>query len=337
VSPVSSARVVLSRRGWCPATSVVGLAGLARLVVLVGFVVLVVLAGACDRRRADDGAGRAGTASSAAPLPADAALEPAVDAAIDPAVDAAIDAPPGAELVVIASTPRPGASSIIVYEATLDLDLNFGGIQTITSSKQSKRKKVEFVAADPDGTVHKRITYLKLDTRMIIDGEPRKDVTPIRGKTYAVTWKDTVIAVRRPGGAPVTPEEDAAVRREETQLQVPELLGKALGGLALVEGVPFEVPIAAVEKVFTGEYRPRRMVLTYRGKTPDGARVDVEAALASRGEGTRFYLDLEAALVVDPTGWCRHAQVAAQIRAELGGAVVGSGAGSGTVTATPLK
>jgi hypothetical protein len=272
-------------------------------------------------------------APAAAMAPAPVAPAPAAPAAVAPAVAA----PTAAMLVMKPATLRPGMSSIITFDVALDLDLNFGGVRMNTSSKQSKRKKMQIVSLDADGTVHKRIAYLKRDTRIMMDGELRKDETPIRGKTFLVTWKDAVIDVRRANGKPATEEEIKAVRAEEGQLGAPEWLGKALVGLPLVEGKPFEVPVAAIERLFNGEYRPRRVVLTYLGMSGDNARIDAEAALANDGEGTKFFLDLKAELLVDPTGWCLDATVAAQVRAELSGAVVGSGAGTGKVTATPLR
>src|SRR5262249_14166671 len=152
---------------------------------------------------------------------------------------AALDAGPGAELIVTAMPPRPGTSSIVTYEAKLDHDFNFGGLQIITSSTQSKKKKVEIVAVDPDGTVHKRITYLKRETRAIVDGELKKDDDPIRGKTYLLTSKDGVVSVQLPGGKPASSEEVGAVTKEEKALQSPEVLGKALDGLRLVKGQAF--------------------------------------------------------------------------------------------------
>src|SRR6185295_19370525 len=102
------------------------------------------------------------------------------------------------------------------------------GVQILTSNTQSKKKKVEIRAVDPDGTVHKRITYIKRDTRRIVDGDLKKDPSPIRGKTYLVTWKDGVLAVEQPDGKPASAEELEAVRSEEALLQAPELLGRVL-------------------------------------------------------------------------------------------------------------
>src|SRR5262249_42599136 len=149
----------------------------------------------------------------------------------------------------------------VTFDAKLDFDINLGGLKTVTSTTQSKKKRVQFVAVDPDGTVHKRITYIKRDTHIVQDGELKKDPSPIRGKTYLVTWKDTLVDVRLPNGKPASAEEDAAVRKDEGQLQSPELLGRTLAGLRLVEGKPFDVPIAALEKLTSGgDFRPRRMV-----------------------------------------------------------------------------
>jgi len=253
---------------------------------------------------------------------------------------AAIDAGPGAELVVTAVPPRPGTSSIVTYDAKLDQDFNFGGLQIITSSTQSKKKKVEIVAVDPDGTVHKRITYLKLETRRIVDGELKKDDNPIRGKTYLLTWKDSVVAeVQLPGGKPASPEEVEAVKKEETRLQTPEVLGKALDGLRLVKGQAFEVPSGALERLIQGgEFHARRMVLTYRGKTREGTRIDAEGAVVNNElKGLRLFVDLKGELLIDRTGWCRSLKVTGQVRAELNGVVVGSGAGSGATVATALR
>lgn len=239
--------------------------------------------------------------------------------------------------MVKAVPPRPGVSSTITFDAQLDFDLNFGGMKTLTSSTQSKRKKVEFLAVEPDGTVRKRITYVKRDTRIVVDGEPKKDPSPIRGKAYLVTWKDDITDVRLANGKPASDEEVKAVRGEEGQLQAAERFGRALNGLRLVEGQPFEIPVIALDKLVTGAFKPRRMVLTYRGRTAEGARIDAEGELASDGKGTRMFLDAKAELVVDDTGWCRSAKITMQVRAELNDAVVGSGAGTGTVTATPLR
>jgi len=254
-------------------------------------------------------------------------------------VPVAVDAgPPRGELVVTASVPKPGTSSIITFDAKLDFDLNFGGLGIVTASQQSKKKKVEIVAVDPDGTVHKRITYTKRDTNVVVDGQRKPDPSPVRGKTFRVSVKDgNIVDVKLGNGKPATEEEITAVGKEEGQLQAPERLGAALAGLRLVEGEPFEVPLAAIEKMINGDYKPKRVVLTYRGKTTQGARIDAVAALANEESGLKMYLDLTAELLVDPAGWCLSANVTGQVRAELNGNVVGSGAGTGAITATPLR
>ena len=268
------------------------------------------------------------------PAPAPALAPVAADAAVVTA-DAG---PPRGELVVTASAPRPGTSSIITFDAKVDFDLNFGGLAIVTASKQSKKKTVEIVAVDPDGTVHKRITYTKRDTNIVVDGQRKPDPSPVRGKTFRLTVKDgNIVDVKRGDGKPATEDEVSAVGKEEGQLQAPERLGSALAGLRLVEGEPFEVPLAAIEKMINGDYKPKRVVLTYRGKTAQGARIDAEAALANEEAGLKMYLDLTAELLVDPTGWCLSANVTGQVRAELNGTVVGSGAGTGAIAATPLR
>jgi hypothetical protein len=326
-------------------------------VVPTRVLLLLALTGACDRSReaSRDPPRPQLAALDAAPAPVAQAAEASPSAAPAPAptttpeaapaqvIAAGISSPEPAgaahrgELVVTVAAPKPGTASIVTFDAALDFDLNFGGLKMVTVSKQSKKKRVEIRAVDPDGTVHKRITYLKRDTHILVDGEPKKDPSPIRGKTYLATWKDGIVDVQLPSGKPASDEEAAAVRKEEGQLQSPELLGRALVGLRLVEGQPFEVPIAALEKLVKGDFHPRRMVLTYRGKTRDGARIDAEGALANDGAGLKMYLDLKAELLLDATGWCRSAKVTGQVRAELNGAVVGSGAGTGTVLASPLR
>src|SRR5262249_48715273 len=127
------------------------------------------------------------------------------------------------------------------------------------------------------------------------------------------------------------------VRREEVQLQVPELLGKALAGVRLVEGQPFEVPAGVLDKLGKGDFTPRRVVLTYRGKTPEGARIDAVAALVHDRSNLKMFFDLTAEIVIDETGWCRSNKTRGQVRTEFKGVVVGSGAGSAQLLATPLR
>ena len=254
------------------------------------------------------------------------------------AIDAGIDAPPAAELVLTAEPLKPGTSSIVTYDAKLDLDLNFGGMAQVTSTTRTKKKKVEIVGVDPDGTVHKRITYLARETNAIVDGERKKDVNPTLGKTYLVTWKDKIVDVKRPNGKSVSDEELAAIRGDEGQLQAPEMLGKLLSGVRLVEGQPFELPAFALGKLtLPDDFHMRRMVLTYRGKTSDGVRIDADGAIGNDGEGAKMFLDLKAEILLDPGGWCLSSRVKAQVRVELNGTVIGSGAGTGTITATPLR
>jgi hypothetical protein len=289
---------------------------------------MLLLVVACEKR--DDGA--------VAPVPlavrdAGAALAP-----VDATRPVATDAAPRGELVVTAVVTKPGTSSTVTFDAKLDLDLNFGGLAIVTSSKRTVTKKVEILAVGPDATVQKRITYTRYDNNVIVDGERKKDDTPIRGKSYRVTWKLGVGDVSRADGKPASEAEAEAVRKEESQLQSPELLGSALAGLRLVEGEPFEVPAAALEKLVKGAYRPKRVVLVYRGKTAEGARIDAEGTFANEdSEGLTLFLELKAQLVLDETGWCRDVEVTAQVRAELNGAVVGSGAGSASVKATALR
>lgn len=291
--------------------------------VRVQLVAAFAVVAACDRSREPAEHDRP-------PVPA---VQPAPDAAVD-ALDAA--AAPADELAVTTSPFKPGTSSIVTFDATLDLDVNIGGLRTITSSKQAKRKKVEILAVDPDGTVHKQITYIKRDTNRIVDGELKKDPSPIRGKTYRVTWKDVITEVRLPSGKPASAEESEAVRADENQLQAPEFLGRTLRGLRLVAGQPFEVPAIALAKLGNGPLHARRLVFTYRGRTPEGARIDAEGELVSDG-GFKMYVDLKAELLLDATAWCRQAKVTGQVRAEYAGTVVGSGAGTGLVVATPLR
>lgn len=294
-------------------------------------IVELALVAACDRPGDNP---NHETARAAIAVPDAAAARVTVaDASLVPEVDAA----PGAELVITPWAPRPGSSSMVTFDAKLDFDLNFGGLEIITSTTQSKKKKVQILAVDPDGIVHKRIRYIKRDTNAVVDGERKKDPSPIRGKTYDVTTNFGVVDVRLPGGRRASEEEVEAVRRDEGQLQSPEMLGKVLVGLRLVEGQSFEVPVAALEKLVVGDFRARRMVLTYRGKTRDGTRVDAVGMIASDGAGLKLFLDLDAELLLDPTGWCLSAKVDGKVRAELNGTVVGSGAGTGTVAATPLR
>jgi len=283
--------------------------------------VFSILVGACEQH------------DTPAPVPTPT---PAKPPAVAPVVDAG---EPRGEVIVEWAPPKPGTSSTVGFDAKLDLDMNFGGMAILTSSVQKKKKKVQIVAVEPDGTVLKRITYLVRDTKVLVDGEPRKDVTPIRGKTYLVSWKaGTVTGVLHDDRKPATEEEVVAVRKEEAQLHAPDALGAALSGMRFVEGEPFEVPIAVLEKMIQGTYKPKRVVLTYRGKTPEGSQIDAEGVFTNEGEGTlRFNLELKGTLLIDHTGWCREAKVTGQVRAELNGSVVGSGAGSGTVTATPLR
>lgn len=42
-------------------------------------------------------------------------------------------------------------------------------------------------------------------------------------------------------------------------------------------------------------------------------------------------------MVIDATGWCRSAEVALKVRAELKGTVVESGAGTASIVATPPR
>jgi hypothetical protein len=273
-----------------------------------------------------------------APAEAGATTGSAAPVALTSLALASLDAGPGAERMITARPPKPGASSIVTYEAKLDYDLNLGGLQITTSSTQSKKKKVEIRAVDPDGTVHKRITYIKLDTRRIVDGDLKKDPSPIRGKAYLVTWKDSVLAVKLPNGTLASAEEVEAVRAEEALLQAPELLGHVLDGLRLVKGQPFEVPAGALAKFVNGDFHPRRMVLTYRGKTAEGTRIDAEGALINNEvRGMKLFVDIKAELLIDTTGWCRSLKSNAQVRSELNGVVVGSGAGSGATAATALR
>jgi hypothetical protein len=299
-------------------------------------VVAALALAACDPRSQS-----AGPETASAQVATDQAAPPVADAAValavDAAVDAAVTAPPGGELVVTASKPRPGASSIVTFDATVDFDINLGGFETITSTIQSKKKKVTIVAVAPDGTVEKRITYVKRDTNSVVDGERKKDPSPVRGKTFLVTWKGGVIDVRRANGKPATEDEVKAVRSEEGQLQSPDLLGSALQGLRLVEGQAFEVPVAMLGKLVSGDFRPRRMLLTYRGKTDEGARIDAEGLILMEAAGMTTFVDVKTELVIDTTGWCRSATAALEVRVEFNGAVVGSGEGKGTILATPMR
>jgi hypothetical protein len=299
-------------------------------------VAALVLASACDRSRETgkhDGPAAVVAVADAAPLDAGVTALDASPGAALPAPEAA----GGEALVVTTATPRPGTSATVTYDAKLDYDLNLGGFKNVTATTQSKKKRVEIVAVDPDGTVHKRITYVKRDTSIVVDGERKKDPSPIRGKTYLVTWKDGELEVLLRNGNPASNEETEAVRREEALLQSPDFLGKALVGVRLVEGQPFEVPLVMLEKIVRGEYRPRRMVLTYRGKTKDGSRIDAEGSVATEGRGMKTFFDVKAEIVLDTTGWCRSFKATGQIRAELNGAVVGSGAGTGIALATALR
>lgn len=285
---------------------------------------------------ASAGSGAAGGASAeGAPgaAPGDAAPVAPASLALT-----SLDAGPGAERIITAVPPKPGTSSIVTFEAKLDLDLNFGGMTMATTNTQSKKKKVEIRAVDPDGTVHKRITYIKRDTRRVVDGDVKPDPSPIRGKTYLLTWKDAVATVALPSGEPASAEEVEAVRKEEALLQAPELLGRVLDGLRLVKGQPFEVPASTLEKFVQEGFHPRRLVLTYRGKTAEGTRIDAEAALVNNeARGMKIFVDFKAELVIDTTGWCRSLKSNAQVRSELNGVVVGSGAGTGATVATALR
>ena len=290
-----------------------------------GWLLLLLALAACSKERDTPDAARA------KPAPAVATVAP-------PPVDAGLDAPPpGAVLVVTTEPLQAGTSSTITFEANLDFDLNLGGFQTVTTSKQSKKKTVAITAVDADGTVHKRITYIKRKTDILVDGEPKKDPTILPGKTFRVAFKDGVVDVKRANGKAATPAEVDAVKAEEILLQTPEMLGKTLAGLRLVENQQFEVPVAMMSALVISEYKARRVVLTYRGQEGDAARLAAQVSLASEGEGMKMFVDLDADLLMDRTGWCRELDVTAQVRAEFAGQVVGSGAGFGQVRATPLR
>lgn len=283
----------------------------------------------------------AGGCGKKAASPIDAAVVAAAYADASAPLDAAPDAlaviAPGDLLVIVPKVPAPGASATVTFHADLDFDLNFGGLETVTSARQSKKKKVEILAVDPDGTIHKRVTYTKRDTNTVVDGEPRKDRPIVRGKSFLVDFKDSVISVRRKNGSAATPDEVEAVTSEEGQLQSPEVLGRILGGIQLLKDQPFDVPAIALGKLVTSEYKPRRVVLTYRGMEGDLVRIDAEAQLSSDEEALRMFVDLKGSLLLDKTGWCRELVVDLQARAEFNGTVVGSGKGTGKITTTPLE
>lgn len=263
-----------------------------------------------------------------------------VDAGVatDAAADAAPVVAPGDKLVVTPLAPKPGTKATSGFEAELDFDLDFGGMQTITSTKQSKMKTIAIVSVDPDGTVHKRITYTKRDTKIVIDGDPHKDASAVRGKTFLVSWKDGVVDVRRKNGAKASDEEIEGVRKEEGQLQSPDLIGHALAGIELVKGQPFEVPAPLLGALAAGEYKPQRVVLTYRGTENELARIYVEAELSNPDDaGVRMYIDITGTLALDSTGWCREVEAQLKVRAELNNTVVGSGKGIGKVTTSALR
>lgn len=293
----------------------------------------LVASGCGNKTGASPAAGDADVVVSAtAPL---AAAASAADAGAP--VDARAVIAPGDIMVIVPTLPKPGDTATVTFDADLDFDLNFGGLETLTSTHQSKKKKVEVLSVDPDGTIHKRVTYVKRDTNVVVDGEPRKDRPLVRGKTFLVDFRDTVVAVRRKNGAKATPEEVEAVMNEEGQFQSPEVLGRALGGIQLLKDQPFDIPAGALGKLVTGEYKPRRVVITYRGMEGDLARIDAEAQISNDEEALRMFVDLKGSLLVDKTGWCRELVVELQARAEFNGVVVGSGKGSGKVTATPLQ
>ncbi len=61
-------------------------------------------------------------------------------------------------------------------------------------------------------------------------------------------------------------------------------------------------------------------------------------AVRTRTASTLIFLGVrDADALFDDSGWCMELTVTAQVRAEAGGAVMGSGAGTGVVKATPLK
>jgi hypothetical protein len=280
------------------------------------------------------------TATAAAP--GIAAVAPARTAAAAPDLSVILR-PPGparpGELVIQAAPLKPGQASIWTAEADLDFDLNFGGFKMDTTAHQSKRKRVEILAIDADGTTHKRVTYHKRETRAFVDGELRKDDTPLPGKTFLVDHKPDAIEVRRPDGKPVTPDELKAVRREENKLQSPEILGRALAGLRLAKDQPFELPAAILAPLLDDQFHARRIVLTYRGKRGNDAWISAEAALDGEldGEGFKLFLDLKGEFVLHPTGVCITADMTGTIRAEFKGTVVGSGAGKAHMTAAPYR
>jgi hypothetical protein len=288
---------------------------------------LVVAAFACGKRAA--------SSSTDAAVVAAPALAPAVT--VDAGVP--IDAAPGDVFVVTSVPPKPGTSATSGFEAELDFDLNFGGMETITSTKQSKKKTISIDAVDADGTIHKRITYTKRDTHIVIDGDPHRDDTPVRGKTFLVTSHDGVIDVRRKNGAKATDEEIEGVRKEEGQLQDPEVIGRLLAGIPLVKGQPFEVPAALLGPMAASEYKAQRVLLIYRGKEADDlARIYVEAQLANPEDaGVHMFIDITGTLLLDSTGWCREVEAELKVRAELNGTVVGSGKGHGKVTTSALR
>lgn len=264
---------------------------------------------------------------------------PTPSAAVMPSAprDAAVDAPDGPALVLPSVTQRPGTSAIVRHETHLDFDLDLGGLRAETRTRQIKRKKVEIVRIDADGTVHKRMTYLERKIDLRVDGKPQKTPTPLTGKSFLVSWKHGTLEVRRADGKAATTAELDAVRAEEGQLQSPEFLASHLAGLRLVQDVPFDVPVATMRLLITGDFLARKLVLTYRGKQGDHERIDVQASLANETEATGWFVDLEAKLVIDHTGWCLEADISAQARAELNGTVLGRGTGGGTLRATPLR
>jgi hypothetical protein len=293
---------------------------------------LVVAASGCGKKAASQATDAAVAVAASAPAPA-----PMVAMAVDAGVPT--DAAPGDIFVVTPVSLTPGTSATTSFEAVLDFDLNFGGMQTITSTKQSKRKTIAIEKVDSDGTVHERITYTKRDTHIVIDGDPHRDDTPVRGKTFLVTSRDGVLDVRRKNGAKATDAEVEAVRKEEGQLQSPEIIGRLLGGIELVKGQPLDVPAAILGPMSADEYKAQRVVLTYRGKEADDlARIDVEAQLANPEDaGVHMFIDITGTLLLDPTGWCREVDAEIKVRAELNGVVVGSGKGSGKVTTSALR
>ncbi|HMG55319.1 MAG TPA: hypothetical protein VK601_17600 [Kofleriaceae bacterium] len=230
--------------------------------------------------------------------------------------------------------PAPGSAWIEDEHSQMSLVLRVAGAELPLQRDKRLRRRVEVFGATPRLVTRARIAYLEhavIERRALVE---RASPSPIAGKRYVLDATGGGLDIAADGGAPVSPDEAAAIRGEEKRFGRAETLGMVVASLRYRAGEPVVVPPATAALLFPGELEVTAMELTLLERGDAEARSALRLAMRGQRGGVDTRADAAGTLRVD-AGTAQPLELKLVGPVHLTGAVVGDGTLELVATRTP--